>query len=420
MKNLIEKVLFFCFISFFVLIMIYKIGIEMIPIFLVLLVYLISMKFKITYDNPIIWFIVTYFIFIIFGILLSNSYYMNSKKVNNYIIYFLMFFMLGSIIATMMSVKFKENIVQKKQYISNYSSKILYIIGISIVLFYIILNLDNYLLIIKNNISFDDIRFIQKKGKGFLVLLSLNLFIIYFYSKKVKDNILEKKNIIIASVFLMLIGYRSLIIQLALLVFIAFNYNKKISLKSIIVSFIIGSGLISFVIVFNYFRVNGSMKGFNLNVAQSYLGWNLFVNYSNISEVTTFFNGNYFNGKTFLYDFCTLLPGYQPNAGVVIKNLMQKQFSGEGISLTVVGESYINFGIYGITIISTSLGFIMQYFYNLLKRNGAYIGILILNIFSYRVVTGGISMAIINFIIPIIFIIVLFSAISLFLKKFKR
>lgn len=118
-------------------------------------------------------------------------------------------------------------------------------------------------------------------------------------------------------------------------------------------------------------------------------------------------------GYTYLINFKMILPGPDDDFTLWLKKQLGLSFSGGGVTPTIIGEFYINFGYIGIFVGLFILGFIAKWLYLLLKQssNKSYIAYLI--ICFVTVTQGGIA----NVTIPIILYTLVYCFISIFSKS---
>lgn len=74
--------------------------------------------------------------------------------------------------------------------------------------------------------------------------------------------------------------------------------------------------------------------------------WRPFTNIQNLEWVVSFFpqHHDFLYGQSILIDLSVILPGYQPNFGTYLKELMGKDFTGGSITVSLLGQVYSDFG----------------------------------------------------------------------------
>ena len=84
-----------------------------------------------------------------------------------------------------------------------------------------------------------------------------------------------------------------------------------------------------------------------------------YVNAGNLGALTELVPGkmSFLVGGGYLIDLAVLLPGPQPNLGMVLKHAAGMEFAGGGITIGLFGESYLNFGILGVIAICGAVGY---------------------------------------------------------------
>lgn len=103
---------------------------------------------------------------------------------------------------------------------------------------------------------------------------------------------------------------------------------------------------------------------FDLESLLKQILWRPFTNIQNIEWITNYFPSthDFFYGKSLLVDLSVLLPGYQPNFGTYIKELMGLYFSGGSLTLSFLGQAYIDFGyIFALILIFHSDSYFIEY-----------------------------------------------------------
>lgn len=105
----------------------------------------------------------------------------------------------------------------------------------------------------------------------------------------------------------------------------------------------------------------------------------------------------YTHGLTLLYPFYTLLPGHQEGTAERLKDVLGVEFDGGGLTPTIVGDFYIDFGMPGVFLGMLAVGTIFRYVYR--KRTANKYGLLAYPLvidFSIEFVRNG---GIINFLL---------------------
>jgi len=74
-------------------------------------------------------------------------------------------------------------------------------------------------------------------------------------------------------------------------------------------------------------------------------------------------------GMSYLVDIKTLLPGYQPHFGFWLKERLGLEFAGGGVTQTIVGELFLNWGWIGIIVGMFTIGMAFRTLYHTLAKN---------------------------------------------------
>lgn len=107
-------------------------------------------------------------------------------------------------------------------------------------------------------------------------------------------------------------------------------------------------------------------EAMTLDLIMSRSMWVLYVNASNLQRLLTFIPSehSYLFGTSYAMDAAVLLPGPQPNFATWLKDAMQLEFAGGGLTIGLVGELYANFGpaiaVAGMFVAGIALGSIRQ------------------------------------------------------------
>ncbi|MBN8433049.1 oligosaccharide repeat unit polymerase [Priestia flexa] len=353
------------------------------------------------------------FLFLMLGPYLGNEYFYIQI---DFRLLFIMTIGIFSLILGSKVLYLKKNTIKfsiKKTIVSHHwllISRFLYLIGLLVILYYYI-SVGNIPILQSNAESF---RVEAKMGKGSLLIVayvfltvSLAIYQVYCINSNVK---IKKIFFVLAVLGLLGLGYRGLPMQLLLdnfLVYLIFSSKKINTFKLIMLLFI------TFVCVslIGYFRATGSVNmGFREFIIPT--AWLGTVNLTNLNLLFNKFTelGHLYFGKSYFIDLFTILPGYQPNFGTVLKEQFNLNFDGEGISITLLGELLINFGVTGVIVGMFIIGtFLELFFLRIVKYSNDDLYILILILISakfVRVATGGIAPIFIYYIMPILLLII--------------
>lgn len=158
---------------------------------------------------------------------------------------------------------------------------------------------------------------------------------------------------------------------------------------------------------------------FNFESVYRQMLWRPFVNIQNLEWVVSFIPSqhDYFYGESMLIDLSVLLPGYQPNFGTYMKELMGKEFTGGSITVSFLGQLYADFGFLFSLLVIFIFGFVLQRIFLVFSSIGRWLPVLIL----FAITTK--SMASSGIVSPIIYILIpcgIFLVIWLLVKSVSR
>ena len=292
------------------------------------------------------------------------------------------------------------------------------LIGTSIIfnVFYII---SNKTLFLGGNLEDGRIQALSSNG---LVLILTSLYLpgiglLYNYCLKNQKS----KNIVwifvlINIIFYIIRGSRSSIINMILLIVLIRNFYKPIALKSMI------KLCISFLIILAILQiVRTNMSGQASNVLKELYSIlqggsiNIDYIYDEFPESTPFQLGN-----TFFINLEMLLPGPDKDFTLWLKDTIGLSFSGGGLTPTIIGEAYLNFGYFGIILFMFFVGMIGNYLnsrYYMDKQNVVWIAyIIVITIGAFR---GGIANIEINLLLSI-FLMIAYEVLYKIIKRYEK
>lgn len=400
--------------------------IELLYIFiLLLLMFLVNKKFQLNnLINPFIYFFWTHIVFFYIGIMYADIYQYSGIFINSttkvYIIYSLIFFVIGGFLSKILmqmlhypyikinDIKIPHNTFSDRIYIKTVLP--FFIVGILIVIYYSY-SIGGYIWFQGN---FENIRIETRKGIGSLIIISLNFLtysgLVLLLSKKI--NISSLFFFIIITSSLLAFGNRApfLFFLLILLILKSIQHNIKFTMKHFI---IFGGMIFIMMVLFGAIR-KGPDELYNLFFHR--LPWRPYVNIQNFQILLDNFPSqiDHLYGKGYIIDLSTLLPGYQPNLGTWIKEILGMTFEGGSLTLTYLGVSYINFGLIGLFIYPVIYGFILNTLYMLFvnKSNISVIKLIFIFLISFSL-GGSVSTGL----IPVILYISLPVIITYFLHR---
>lgn len=238
---------------------------------------------------------------------------------------------------------------------------------------------------------------------GNMAYTILVIFPVYFFLSK---NIKRKNKIFIALITLLLMffgmftyGERSYVFNYIVVLIIYYFTFNKIDIKKI--------GLI-FILSFVLLSTSSSLKMLfsNSNYKTSSDNNNMVISFLNSDFASAGFNFNYilnegdsniFYGKTYIYDilspFDDILPIDELSSTKWYTNTYWST-RRTGLGFTIIGEGYINFGVFGIIFQMFILARMIKYFYYKSNKNMyyyvIYVGFISLTMYSSRQAIGNI------------------------------
>ena len=289
------------------------------------------------------------------------------------------------------------------------SATLFLIIGYFFLCCYLIQNLNIIMQDVENN------RVIAMQGSGIIMHLGYMIlpatWILYYYHLNYKNNKLIYVYIILDIILLLLMGFRSRVLELILLLIIIRNDFKPFKMRRLIT---IGVILIASIIIMQLFRtfISGGSADIGIDSLISAMG----VSGINSNYIFDSFPDKvpFQYGYTYWLSIKMLLPGPDIDATLWLKNVLNLQYDGGGLTPSIIGELFINFGYIGIFIGMLILGIVCRLIDNYAKNkkiNRCIYYILLLYI--PRMVGSGISTF---FILTVWFLIVTFIILKLKIK----
>ncbi len=206
-------------------------------------------------------------------------------------------------------------------------------------------------------------RVIATQGNGLITHLStLGIMgICILFELTLKDKF--KKNyfivlLILTMFFNVLSGFRSRLIAIVVLMILIYNKERKLNIKRILT---IGAILLILICTLGILR--DRLSGVEESSFISTLTATLENGSVNLNRVLEHFpeKSNYKYGYTYLINIIMLRPGPDLDFTLWLKEEMNMTFSGGGVTPTLVGEFYINFGYMGAFIGFSLMGIIAAY-----------------------------------------------------------
>ena len=302
--------------------------------------------------------------------------------------------------------KFEFKIEQK------YVLRILFIISTLASIVYLILN-KKYLL----SGSISSGRVLAMSGNGVLlqvsqlsVLVVPMMYDLFCYKRKDGKRAISKVEIIvliiIASLTLLFSGFRAPLITLYVCLILMYVEKNKISNKKILLF-----GLFIFILLQGLSCLRAIASGGSITFFSA-IRMSFVSNCRNLQYIFETFPSkvSFQHGYTYLINLIMLKPGPDLDFTLWLKEKLQLDFSGGGVTPTIIGEFYINFGYYAIYVGMFILGIIGNFVTSFFRKNiKKFLGAFYVLEFAHCV-SGGIA----NIMIPVILYTILYLVINLF------
>jgi oligosaccharide repeat unit polymerase len=381
--------------------------------------------------NPFVYFFWPFYIFSFFAILYRNKY-TYTLSISSETIFFinagLFFYLIGGYISFITSPNKKIDKINTEYQIqilqSTQTSKVIFFIFLTIPILFSIyfLSLTNEFLWLSD--SFDDYRISLREGNGWIAIFgasSAYFAAIYscIYFSKTKKILLNSSTIIILSISAIVYGNRAPALEILVIggIFLCYKLFGKIRIYHAIIGF--------FFIMTILMTLGIIRQGLNFN-SESLLKqilWRPFTNIQNLEWITKYFPSthDFFYGESLLIDLAVCLPGYQPNFGTYIKELMGLYFTGGSLTLSFLGQAYIDFGYIFALILIFLFGFLLHRIYRKTVLNPKFgIFLIIFSIYAKSTVSSGlVSPFLYTFIPTILFLLVYTTIKSIILDTHK-
>jgi len=379
--------------------------------------------------HPSIFFIVFHVIFLYIALsygTIFSSLLEVSNTTSNYIIFsFAIFCISTSAINSFLSkyvrkVKLSYHYSEFEDRINIMPSILLITVGLLLYIFFILKT--GFISFLSNNIEAD--RIIARRGMGSITVLALSTLTyggLLFITSRVP--LLYKLVLgLFISIALMGFGNRGPLLTFFLLLFITFQLIKynTIHLKK---QFFFGIAIFTLFVALGVLRKNVSDGAIEIFLARFF--WRPFVNIYNLQYILDAFpkSHNYLFGDGFLMDIMTLMPGHSINFQTWVKDSVGLDFEGGGVTVTYLGEFYINFGFFGLIIAPVFYSIFLNSFYyvaasftgNRLSRFNV-INLLILSYSLSPIVGSGFFPAILNSFVPFLLLIIFTRCIQIYIK----
>lgn len=260
-----------------------------------------------------------------------------------------------------MLIGFKVNFSQNKNNSKKKSDS--YILLFSVVLNCIAL-LFNVIYFIKNksflmNGNLGAGRIMAQSGNGILILLSSldlpGIGLLYKYNQNThKKKYLLIFFVIVSFVFSIIRGSRTKLVRCLILLLLMYNSKNRIKPKSMLKFCVFAIIGLTFLQMIRTNMSNGNIDFFSsiYNI--------LDVGSINLNYVYDIFPKKmpFQYGYTYLINLIMMLPGEGIDFTLWLKKIIGIDFAGGGVTPTIIGESYMNFGYIGIIFVMFFMGII--------------------------------------------------------------
>lgn len=381
--------------------------------------------------NPFVYFFWTYFLFC-FSALFYRDIYTYALTISDKTIIIvslgLIFLSAGGILANHSTKKTESHkpieslIAEASKAISTKSGLVYILIAIPIALSILFTIKAGKILWLSD--SFDDERIVLRQGAGWISILGISSAYVatiysalHFYKKKSLIKLLVTT--IALSLCAISYGNRAPGFEIIVIggIFIWISLFKRVTLTHFTAGFITTLAL---VMILGVIRQG---LDFNFESVYKQMLWRPFTNIQNTEWIISFipYYHDFFYGKSILIDLAVLMPGYQPNFGTYMKEVMGKEFSGGSITLSFLGQAYSDFGLIASLLLILALGYFLQKIFITLSKKGKWLPFLIvISITTKSMTSSGITSPIIYTLIPCgIFLAIWLSLKSISSKKPK-
>lgn len=347
--------------------------------------------------NPYVSFYIGFFVFVVFGGFydgFSNLYEIDIEIKIAILISFYLILFAGQIFKlffiglklnvnrfSRLSFLHEINIISVSKSFNAYMLIVFILgVGLSVIAF----SMMNVIPVLSSDVHVSRIE--ELSGKGFLfhpsrilIFISITYFSLLYL--KTRSISLISLLVLIVIGFLVLWGYAIRAEALKTLIYIILMYLmlKKISIRNLIltllvfISFFMFNGLMQYARHFSLSLLMSADFGQLLKFGWANVGHRFWVQLENLQFIYRNISEAELMGLTYINDLFIVLPGKSVTGGVILKEYIGLDFMGGGITPTILGEGYANFGLYFslafIFFFSLILLFLYYWMYRfLLKR----------------------------------------------------
>lgn len=380
--------------------------------------------------DPTVLFIIGYVIFISSSILFTSYYGISLAPPVLLAIHIgLISFALGAITLELFSFRsglvndYKSIEITSTYQLSTHWAWVLFGTGILVLLYYYN-SVGTIPLLAKDA---ENARVTLKSGRGYLPIAAfalLNVSTTMLLAISLKGNNSRQIRVaifalIVATLILLGVGYRSFVIKLILNGIIVYSYLRNFNISKLK---LFALALVVFIILslIGFYRISGgivrSWTEFEFTISQAI--WSLFVRYAvTLQLVMSFFqNGQPFMfGESYLLTLDTVRPGNQLHFGFWLRDRLGLSLRSEGpVDPTIVGEFYANFGWPGIFTGMYIMGFGLRAVYRFLTRNMRisllrFVVLVVLSTSIMDIIGSGIPLVLLFSVLPLSIVIIIYG-----------
>lgn len=223
--------------------------------------------------------------------------------------------------------------------------------------------------------SLNDGRIEAVSGNGLITFFS-NFWIIsilIFVELRIKGKKINRFVWILSGFALILQlagGFRTGAISFILIIILMVNKKKNISIIKVI---FLGLCILLFLVLFSIFRSSTVSNNITELLINTFVK-EAYVSCINIKYVWDTFpeRHTFLYGYGYLINFIMLKPGPDLDFTLTLKEIIGLEFSGGGVTPTILGEFYLNFGLIGICLGMFFFGFIFNKISRMFKTTDMY------------------------------------------------
>lgn len=372
--------------------------------------------------DPTVMFVVSYVVFIGIGIVMTGYYGIElAPSVLIALVVGLTTFLIGALASDILfsptgRIKIRRPVIV----VSNLRRKevtwawVFFFIGVFVLLYYYY-RVGTIPFLAENA---EDVRIVVKSGQGYLPILSYTFLTVGLTILTAHGSVKKRSlgyigvvvPILVGSLLLLGVGFRAPALYLILASFIVYAFIRDAKLF-ILRALLLGLLIVISIGLLGFYRLESSLTTDLLMILRLGL-WRIFVNNLYVLNlVFAFFPSmeSYMLGKSYLIDIITLLPGSQPHFGSWLKDRLSLEFAGGGVTQTVIGEFYLNWGWTGIVLGMFALGLTLRILYHVLTKRQSlpisrFVFMVLLSISLMKMVSSGIGLVLLFDTLPLMLV----------------